>query len=105
VMLYPDSSRKEEALAWVLALDKIIGNEKETSELQKKAKQFEQISETRGKRLKQLQDELDGREKEITEHQDAVRQLQNRVNELESQLAKFKNIDLTIEQKKRATVP
>jgi uncharacterized protein YlxW (UPF0749 family) len=52
-----------------------------------------------------LQDELDGREKEITEHQDAVRQLQNRVNELESQLAKFKSIDLNIEKKKRATTP
>jgi hypothetical protein len=105
VTVYPDSSRKEEALAWLLALDKITGNEKETFELQKKVKQFEQLSETRGKKLKQLQDELDGREKELTEHRDAVRQLQNRVNVLESQLSKFKNIDLTIEQKKRATAP
>jgi hypothetical protein len=105
VLLYPDSGRKEEALAWVLALDKIIDNENETSEVQKRAKQFEQISETRGKKLKQLQDELDGKEKEITGYQDAVRQLQDRVKELESQLAKFKNIDLTIEQKNRATTP
>jgi hypothetical protein len=103
--LYPESTRKEEAVAWVLALDKIIGHEKETLEVQKRAKQFEQVAETRGKKLKQLQDELDGREKEIIEHQDAVRQLQNRVNELESQLAKFKSIDLNIEQKKRATAP
>jgi len=105
VTLYPDSSRKEEAFAWVLVLDKIVGNEKETFELQKKVKQFEQLSEARGKRVKQLQEELEGREKEITEHRDSVRQLQNRVTELESQLAKFKKIDLTIEQKKRATVP
>jgi phage shock protein A len=63
------------------------------------------MAETRGRKLKQLQDELDGREKEITEQQDAVHQLQNRVNELESQLAKFKSIDLNIEKKKRATTP
>jgi hypothetical protein len=103
--LYPQSSRKEEAAAWVPVLDKIIGHEKETSEFQKKTKQFEQLAETRGKKLKQLQDELDSREKEITEQHDAVRQLQNRVNELESQLAKFKSIDLSIEKKKRATTP
>ena len=105
LMLHPDSGRKEEAATWVFALNRIVGYEKESFELQKKMKLLEQTSDARGKKLKQLQDELDGREKEMTEHQDAVRQLQNRVMELESQLAKFKNIDLTIEQKKRATVP
>ena len=102
---YPDSSRKEEAAAWFLALTRIAGNEKETLELQKKLRTLEQTSEARGKRLKQMQEELEAREKEITEHRDAVSQLQSRVTELESQLAKFKDIDLTIEQKKRATTP
>lgn len=103
--LHPDSSRKEEAAAWLFALNRIVGYEKESFELQKKMKLLEQTSDARGKKLKQLQEELDGRERERTEDRDAVRQLQNRVMELESQLAKFKNIDLTIEQKKRATVP
>ena len=105
VTLHPDSSRKEEATAWLFALNRIVVNEKETLELQKKVRLLEQTSESRGKRLKQLQEELEDREKEITDHRDAVSQLKGRVTELESQLAKFKNIDLTIEKKKRATVP
>jgi valyl-tRNA synthetase len=105
VTLYPDSGRKEEAAAWLFALTRMVGNEKETFELQKKVKTLEQASEARGKKLKQLQEELEAREKEIAEHRDAVSQLQGRVTELKSQLAKFKNIDLTIEQKKRGTAP
>ena len=103
VTLYPDSSRKEAATAWLSTLNKLLGSEKEYSELQKKMRLLEQTADARGKKLKQLQDELDSREDEATEHRDAVRQLRNRVAELESQLAKFKNIDLSIEQKKRAT--
>ena len=52
-----------------------------------------------------MQEELVAREKKIAEYQDAVSRLQGRVTDLESQLAKFKNIDLTIEQKKRVTTP
>jgi septal ring factor EnvC (AmiA/AmiB activator) len=105
VTLHPESSRKEEAAAWLFTLTRMVGSEKETFELQKKVKTLEQTSEARGKKLKQLQEELEDREKEIAEQRDAVSQLQGRVTELESQLAKFKNIDLTIEQKKRATAP
>jgi DNA repair exonuclease SbcCD ATPase subunit len=127
VAQYPESSRKEEAAAWALALSKILDNEKESVELQKKVKLLEQTSESRGKMLRQLQDELkdrrkeaaqhpekkvtqlqeelEDRKKEITEYLETVNQLQNRVVELESQLARFKSIDLSIEQKKRATVP
>jgi hypothetical protein len=103
--LHPDSGRKEEAAAWLFALNRILGNDKETLELQKKARLLEQTSESRGKKLKQLQEELEEREREINEQRDTVSQLEGRVTELESQLAKFKNIDLTIEQKKRATAP
>jgi len=123
VTQYPDSGRTEEAAVWLLTLRRIVSNEKETLELQKKVRILEQTSEARGKRLKQLQEVLEEREKEVAEHRDAVSQLQdrvtdlesqhrdavsqlqNRVTDLESQLAKFKNIDLTIEQKKRATAP
>jgi len=105
VTQYPDSCRTEEATVWLLTLTRIVGSERETLELQKKVRTLEQTSEARGKKLKQVQEELEGREQEITEHRDAVSQLQSRVTELESQLAKFKNIDLTIEQKKRATAP
>ena len=110
--LHPDSGRKEEAAAWLSALHRIVGDEKETVELQRKMKLLEQSSESRGKKLKQLQEELEERERKINEQRDAVGQLKRRVTELESQvtelesqLAKFKNIDLTIEQKKRATAP
>ena len=105
VTLYPDSGRKEEAVAWLFALTRMAGNEKDSLELQKKVKALEQASEAREIKLKQLQKEVGGRKKEIAEHRDAVNRLQDRVTELESQLAKFKNIDLTIEQKKRTTVP
>jgi chromosome segregation ATPase len=122
VTQYPESDRKEEAAAWLLALTRVIRNEKETLELQEKLTILEQASEAKGRKLKQMQEDLEAREKEINElkqmrkdlearkkeideHRDAVSQLQSRVKELESQLAKFKNIDLTIEQKKRATVP
>ena len=126
VTLYPDSSRKEESVAWLFALNRIVDNEKETFELQKNLRLLEQTSEARGKKLKQLQglletrekgfaehrdtvsqmqEELEAREKEIAKYQDAVSRLQDLVTEYESQLAKFKNIDLTIEQKKRVTTP
>ena len=126
VTLYPDSSRKEESVAWLFALNRIVDNEKETFELQKKLRLLEQTSEARGKKLKQLQglletrekgfaehrdtvsqmhEELEAREEEIAEYQNAVSRLEGRVTDLESQLAKFKNIDLTIEQKKRVTTP
>lgn len=124
---YPDSSRKEEAAAWVFALNTVVKNEKETVELKKKVRLLEQTSDSKEKmlknlqeelidrkkedaqqpekKLKQLQDDLEERKKEITDYMETVSQLQNRVIELESQLAKFKNIDLTIEQKKRSTAP
>jgi|GEM_PF-432774 flagellar biosynthesis/type III secretory pathway chaperone len=127
VTQYAGSSRKQEAEAWLLALTSIIDNEKESLELQKKVKLLEQTSESRGKmvrqlqeeskdrkrettqdpdkKLRQLQEELEDRKKEIIEYLETVNQLQNRVIELESQLAKFKSIDLTIEQKKRGNVP
>jgi DNA repair exonuclease SbcCD ATPase subunit len=127
VTQYPDSSRKGEAAAWVFALNKILDNEKESFELQKRVRLLEQTAELRGKmikqlqedlkdrkkgaaqypeqRLQQLQEEIEDRKREITEYLETVGQLQNRVIELESQLAKFKSIDLTIEQKKRATAP
>jgi len=126
VALYPDSSRREEASAWLLLLTTRVAYEKETLELQKRVRVIEQTSEAREKKLKQLQaqletrqkgfveyqdtvsqmqEELEAREKEIADYQDAISRLQGRVTELESQLAKFKNIDVTIEQKKRVTTP
>lgn len=105
VTQYPESLRAEEAALWSLILARSLADEKETSELQKKVRALEQTSEARGKKLKQLQEELEGKQKEIVEHREEVSQLQGRVSELETQLAKFKNIDLTIEQKKRATAP
>ena len=126
VALYPDSSRKDEASAWLLLLTTRVAYEKKTLELQKRVRVIEQTSEAREKKLKQLQgqletrqkgfaeyqdtvsqmqEELEAREKEIADYQDAVSRLQGRVTELESQLAKFKNIDVTIEQKKRVTTP
>jgi len=127
VTQYPDSNRKQEAAAWLRALNRIIDNEKESLELQKKVQLLEQTSESKGKivrqlqeqlkdrkkdiaqnpdkRMKQLQEELEDRKREITEYLETVSILQNRVVELESQLANFKNIDLSIEQKKRAIVP
>ena len=126
VTLYPDSSRKEESVAWLFALNRIVDNEKETFELQKNLRLLEQTSEARGKKLKQLQglletrekgfaehrdtvsqmhEELEAREEEIAEYQNAVSRLEGRVTDLESQLAKFKDIDLTIEQKKRVNTP
>jgi hypothetical protein len=105
----------------------MLENEKESVELQKKVRLMEQASESREKMVKNLQDqlrdrkrevaqqpekklrqaqeELEDKKREIIEYLETVNQLQNRVIELESQLAKFKDIDLTIEQKKRATAP
>jgi hypothetical protein len=127
VSQYPDSSRRQEAEAWVFAINRMLENEKESVELQKKVRLMEQASDSREKMVKNLQDqlrdrkrevaqqpekklrqaqeELEDKKREIIEYLETVNQLQNRVIELESQLAKFKDIDLTIEQKKRATAP
>jgi chromosome segregation ATPase len=64
-----------------------------------------EIAQQPEKKFKQLQDDLEDRKREITEYLETVSQLQTRVIELESQLEKFKNIDLTIEQRKRSTTP
>lgn len=105
VTQYPESHRAEEAALWSLTLTRVVTGEKEGSELQKKIRFLEQTSEARGKKLKQLQEELEGRQKELIEHRGEISHLKGRVAELETQLAKFKSIDLTIEQKKRATAP
>ena len=130
VTQYPDSSRKGEAAAWLFVLNRVLDNEKESFELQRQVRLLEQTIESREqmlrqlqeqlkdkekdkeketaqhseKKLKQLQEELEDRKKEINGYLETVSQLQNRVKELESQLAKFKNIDLTIEKKKRGAV-
>jgi hypothetical protein len=127
VAQYPESTRKAEAAAWVSALKRVAERDQECFELKKKVRLLEQAAESREKmvknlqdqlkdrkreiaqqpekKLKQLQDDLEDRKREITEYLETVSQLQTRVIELESQLEKFKNIDLTIEQKKRGTVP
>jgi len=126
VTQYPDSSRKGEAAAWLFVLSRVLDNEKKSFELQRQVRLLEQTIESREqrlrqlqeqvndkeketaqhseKKLKQLQEELEDRKKEINGYLETVSQLQNRVKELESQLAKFKNIDLTIEKKKRGAV-
>jgi tetratricopeptide (TPR) repeat protein len=127
VAQYPESNRKMEASAWVSALNRIAEMDRECVEVQKKVRLLEQTSESREKmlrhlqdqlkdrkreiaqqpekKLKQLQEDLEDRKREITEYLETVSQLQTRVIELESQLARFKDIDLTIEQKKRGTAP
>jgi chromosome segregation ATPase len=127
VAQYPQSVRKAEAAAWISVLKKIDAKDQECFELKKKERLLEQAIESREKmlknlqdqlkdrkreiaqqpekKLKQLQDDLEDRKREITEYLETVNQLQTRVIELESQLEKFKNIDLTIEQKKRGTAP
>ncbi len=127
VAQYPESNRKMEASAWVSALNRIAEMDRECVEIQKKVRLLEQTSESREKmlrhlqdqlkdrkreiaqqpekKLKQLQEDLEDRKREITEYLETVSQLQTRVIELESQLARFKDIDLTIEQKKRGTAP
>jgi hypothetical protein len=124
---YPDSRRRDEAKAFHFALNRILDNNKDILELQDKVRLLELASDAREKTLRQLQDQLrerkrettqppdkkvkqlqedlEDRKREITEYLETVSQLQNRVIELESQLTKFKDIDLTIEQKKRATTP
>ena len=127
VAQYPESARKAEAAAWVTALKRIAEKDQECFELKKKVRLLEQATESREKmvknlqdqlkdrkreiaqqpekKFKQLQDDLEDRKREITEYLETVSQLQTRVIELESQLEKFKNIDLTIEQRKRSTTP
>jgi hypothetical protein len=127
VAQYPESARKAEAAAWVSAFKRIAERDQECFELKKKVRLLEQALESREKmaknlqdqlkdrkreivqqpekKVKQLQDDLEDRKREITEYLETVSQLQTRVIELESQLEKFKNIDLTIEQKKRGTGP
>jgi tetratricopeptide (TPR) repeat protein len=112
VTLYPDSSRKEESVAWLFALNRIVDNEKETFELQKKLRLLEQTSEAREKKLKQLQglletrqkgfarhrntvsqmqEELEAREKEIAEHRDTVSQMQEELEAREKEIAKYQD--------------
>jgi len=95
---FPLSEKKEEARLWLLTL-------RAKEELRRKVKVVEQAGDAKEKKIKLLQGEFDEREKEIVEKQEEIDQLQKRVTELEAQLSKLKNVDLTIEKKKRAPSP
>ena len=95
---FPLSEKKEEARLWALTL-------RAKEELRRKVKVVEQTAEAKEKKIKLLQSELDGQEKERVAEQKEIDQLRNRVTELEAQLSKLKNVDLTIEKKKRAPLP
>jgi chromosome segregation ATPase len=91
VALYPDSSRKEEASAWLLLLTTRAAYEKETLELQKRVRVIEQTLESRGKRLKQLQGQLETRQKGFAEHRDTVSQMQEELVVREKEIAEYQD--------------
>lgn len=95
---FPLSEKREEARLWLLTL-------RNRQDLVKKVKGIEQAAESKDKKIKLLQAELEETEKKLTEDQKEIDQLHNRVTELEAQLSKLKNVDLTIEKKKRAPLP
>lgn len=99
---FPLSERKDEAKLWLLTLR---NKDEELGQVRKKLKLMEVAVETREKKLKMLQGELEERDRRLTEEQQDLDQLRSRVAELEAQLSKLKNVDLTIEKKKRASQP
>ena len=99
---FPLSETKEEARLWLLTLRH---KDEELGQIQKKVKSLEQAAEAKEKKLKLLQGEFEEREKKLLEEQQEIDQLRKRVTELEAQLSKLKNVDLTIEKKKRAPLP
>jgi len=113
---YPLSRRKEEARLWLLTLQ---NRGVEVKELQWKVNLLEEAAQERENsvvlmqgeinerdgRLREAERKLEAKEKALMEAQKMVDQLNSRVAELEAQLTKFKDVDLTIEQKRRSTVP
>jgi hypothetical protein len=111
---FPMSRKKEEARLWLLTLrakEEERGNfgrklgllESAVEEREKKLKQFQKELEEKDRKSSEAQKEIEERGKRVTELEREIEQLQSRMTELEAQLMKFKDVDLTIEQKKRAT--
>jgi len=122
---FPLSQKRDEARLWLLTLK---NKEEELGLLRRKVKAAEKAAEAKEEKLKLLQEELEEGEKKLTEERKEIEQLRNRVAglegekklteerkeieqlrnrvaELEGQLAKLKNVDLTIQEKKRAPAP
>lgn len=113
---FPLSKKKEEARLWVLILR---SKDKEIGRMQARAGLMEQTAEEQERILKRLQEELEEKDRELTKSQKEIdrrdkrlmdmqqefNQINSRVTELEAQLLKLKDVDLTIEKKKRATLP
>ena len=113
---FPLSRKKEEARLWSLTLR---NKDDEVGELQKKVNGLKQAAQAKQNQLeliqleiherdakfREAQKELEAKEKKLMEAQKELDQLNSRVTQLEAQLLKFKDVDLTIEKKKRANVP
>ena len=113
---YPLSRKKEQARVWLLILR---NKEAEMERLQKNVGLLERAVEEKEKKLKLVQEELkekdrrsaealealEGKTRKLAAAQRDLEQLKNRVTELEAQLLKFKDVDLTIQKKKRAPLP
>ncbi len=99
---FPLSEKKEEARIWLLTLR---SREEESEQHRKKMKTLEQAAEAKEKKVKNLMEEVEQRDKRLNEMQDELGHINSRVMDLEAQMAKFKNVDLTIEKKKRLTLP
>jgi len=113
---FPLSRKKEEARVWSLTLR---NKNDEVAELQKKVNGLKQAAQEKQNQLeliqleiherdvkfREAQKELEAKEKKLMEARKELDQLNSRITELEAQLLKFKDVDLTIEKKKRANVP
>ena len=113
---YPLSRRKEEARLWLLTLNskgeevqmlqgKVNLLEEAAQERENRLALMEGEIKERDERLREAENKLEAKEKALMEAQNMLDQINIRVAELEAQLAKFKDVDLTIEQKRRTTVP
>jgi hypothetical protein len=105
---YPLSEKREEARLWLLTLKNMkavsVQLEREAIAAKQAAETAQRAVEEKELKLKFLKDQLEQREKKLTQEHDEINLLRNRVAELEAQLAKLKNVDLTIEKKKRSKV-
>jgi DNA repair ATPase RecN len=119
ILEFPKSYLKEEAVIWVLTLKKTIEAEREISELRKELTNLETASKEREKVMKSREAAVDDKERKLNlvmqdinksdslnnKLKEEVKELRAKLAQLEEQLKNLKNVDLSIEKKKRETMP
>ena len=94
---FPLSEKGEEARIWILT---IRGREEDSQGSQDNLNILAKAAAANEKKVKDLQEAIEQRDRRLSEMGKELVETKNRVTELEAQMSKLKDVDLSVEKKK-----